>query len=61
MSTSKTIPVKLDKLDLSKYVIILTGATDGKYFFQYLKLFLMILILFFFLLFKASVKKWQEF
>jgi hypothetical protein len=31
------MPVKLEIQDLSKYVIILTGATDGKIFFSKLK------------------------
>jgi hypothetical protein len=30
----KKKPVKLDEYDLSRIVIILTGATDGKYIFS---------------------------
>jgi hypothetical protein len=30
------MPIKLDKLDLSTFVIILTGATDGEYFLKIL-------------------------
>jgi hypothetical protein len=37
LSTPKKMSVKLENQDLSKYVVILTGATDGKYFFSKLK------------------------
>jgi hypothetical protein len=55
----KKKPVKLGECDLSGIVIILTGATDGKYIFSKIKqMFNMILIIF---ILKASVKKWREF